>query len=508
MSIHIRIFVTVLLLGVLAIFGYRFAQPLLAERFQKSTSDAAATHGVLRIGTDSWVGYFPLCSPEMARRMRAQGWQLLCEDDQADYRARMNKLAAGQLDLAVATVDSWLLNGAAVDFPATIVSVIDQSKGGDAIVARRSVIADLDSLKARPQTRIAFTPVSPSEHLLKSIGVHFGLPQLADRKGAWRLETKGSGEALAKLRSGDADVAVLWEPDVSRALAGNDFVKLIGTEDTQALIVDILLASRHLVQQNPDAVQTLLREYFDTLRYYREQPAQLRTDLARSSGLDEAQASALVNGVEWAGLDANGAEWFGITPAGTPAQESLARALEDTAAILVAAGDFPQSPIPERDPYRLTNRQFIAALYLPGTGSESAAVDFAPLDEAGWSRLTPVGTLKLEPVNFARGTATLDDDGRRALDAIAERLRQYPRYRLLIKGHTAANGDTAANLALSGDRARAALDYLIDTHGLDPDRLRAVGFGGSQPLPQLPGESERARAYRLPRVEFAMQAER
>jgi hypothetical protein len=43
---------------------------------------------------------------------------------------------------------------------------------------------------------------------------------------------------------------------------------------------------------------------------------------------------------------------------------------------------------------------------------------------------------------------------------------------------------------------------------MDADRIRALGFGSAQPLPRLPDESDRAYAYRLPRVEFALVSER
>jgi len=49
--------------------------------------------------------------------------------------------------------------------------------------------------------------------------------------------------------------------------------------------------------------------------------------------------------------------------------------------------------------------------------------------------------------------------------------------------------------------------YLGVTYNLDLNRLRVVGLGSTLPLPQLPGESERAYGYRLPRVELSLVAE-
>ena len=513
MSGHLKVFVAIVVLGALAIVGYRFARPLLTDAAQRQTSDAAATRGKATIGVDSWIGYFPLCSPQMERRLRAEGYVLRCEDDKADYPTRFQRLAKGELDFAVSTVDAWLLNGKAVDYPAAIVAVIDESKGGDAIVARRARVPDLETLKRATDTRIAFTPASPSEHLLKSIGVHFDLPQLRERRGAWRVEAQGSSDALARLERGEVDVAVLWEPDVSRALADPSFIKLIGSDDTEKLIVDVLLASRRVLQERPELVEAVLSQYFASLLHYTEDPAALRREAAAATGLPSDQVDAMLGGVRWVSLNENGAAWFGISPSGIPAEEGLIDAMRSATAVLIGAGDFSADPIPDGDPYRLTNRQPLSALYLRDSGGVSgAATDglarpFAALDDAGWARLREVGTLRIEPISFARGTANLDDQGVAALAAVAERLSHYPNYRLVVKGHTGVDGEPRANLELSQKRALAVVEHLIATYRMDANRIRGLGFGGTQPPARRDGESDRAFGYRLPRVELALVSE-
>jgi outer membrane protein OmpA-like peptidoglycan-associated protein len=515
MSTHVKAFILILVLGTIGIVGYKFALPHLMDRSQRSTSDAAATHGKITIGVDSWVGYFPLCSAAMEKRTRAEGYALRCVDDQADYPARMKQLASGELDFAVATVDAYVLNGAQVDFPATIVAVIDESKGGDAIVARRSKIPNLEALRAHPDTRIAYTPASPSEHLLKSIAVHFDLPQLADRKRSWKVAASGSADALAKLKSGAADVAVIWQPDVAKALTDPDLVKLIGTDDTEKLIVDVLLASRRVIADKPELVGAVLRQYFATLKEYGQSPQQLHRDVAESTKLADDQVDAMLSGVQWASLNDNGALWFGITPTGLPEQEGLIGAIKGATEVLVASGDFAASPLPDQDPYRITNRQFLSTLYLAQAASGgkvsnegSLGRHYEALDDAGWQKLREVGTLKIEPISFSRGTATLDDESHASLTSIADKLAHYPNYRLLVKGHSGPGGDEPANLELSKRRAAAVAEYLIGTWSMDANRVRAIGYGSSQPLPRLPDENDRAYGYRLPRVEVVLVSER
>jgi outer membrane protein OmpA-like peptidoglycan-associated protein len=405
-------------------------------------------------------------------------------------------------------------------YPGTIIAVLDQSKGGDAILARRSVAANLDALKKNTTLRVAFTPNSPSEHLLKSVGVHFDVPHLKDKKGSWRINANGSGDALSKLQKGEADVAVLWEPDVSRALASNEFVKLIGSEDTENLIVDVLIASRKLVQEKPEAIDVLIDHYFQTLSQYRDDDALLRDQLRSYSKADVTQVEAMLRGVSWASLNDNGVQWLGVLPASAGGEQRLVDVINSTTQILMSASDFDANPLPDHDAYRLTNGQFIAKLFKsrsPGqsinqagdqSGAAASQKSFTALDERGWSKLQEVGTLKIEPISFQRGAATLSDDSEQVLTRMADRLRHYPNYRILVKGHTGSGGDADANLELSKSRAQTVASQLLSTYNIDTNRLRAVGFGSSQPLPRLANESDRAYAYRLPRVEMVLLAER
>lgn len=199
---------------------------------QTVTSDASGIKETIRVGVDGWVGYFPLCSPEMLKRMYKSGFKLECIKDDANYVERYRKLNEKHLELAVGTVDSYLLNGEQANWPGSIVAVIDESKGGDALVAHEKDIQSLDDLKNDQVLTIAYTPASPSHQLIKSLAVHFDIERLKNGRD-WAIETNGSPEALVALKSGKAKAAVLWEPEVSKALKLPGVTRVIGTESTQ-----------------------------------------------------------------------------------------------------------------------------------------------------------------------------------------------------------------------------------------------------------------------------------
>ncbi len=67
------------------------------------------------------------------------------------------------------------------------------------------------------------------------------------------------------------------------------------------------------------------------------------------------------------------------------------------------------------------------------------------------------------------------------LNRVAEILKRYSRYKVIIEGHTDRVGKANYNLMLSTRRARTVLKYLVH-RGIDEDRLLAKGLGKSVPL--------------------------
>ena len=508
----------------LGIGAYKFLYPILQERRQLSTSDASGMKGTIKLALDNWIGYYILQSAEMKRLMRNSGWNLVVEDDKANYAEREERLRKREIDFAVATVDSDILNGAPKGFPAVWIAVIDVSKGGDAILSCTGKISNLNAIKGRNDLKIAFTPSSPSHHLLKATADHFGIPELLV-KNQNRVETDGSEEALKMCLSGKADIAVLWEPAVSRALeeGKGKITKLLGTESTERLIVDILTASRTFVDNNPEAVRTLLSNYFLALKLYRDQLELLKKEIVEETKLSGKKLSPeavdkMLKGVKWMTLEDNAKLWFGLSTADGRSEDGLLMTAESTVRILIASKDFSKNPIPEGNPARLINSKFIEELHkgafspgftVPGaktngTPANSQGARFTPLDEAGWNSLKEVGTLKIRSITFRRSSSVLTEDGKEELNILAEQIKHYPAFRILLPGHSGLAGDPDENKKLSQERAEAAAKYLEVTFSIDPNRMRAVGFGSEKPLTRISGETDESYNFRLPRVEIIL----
>ncbi|MEK7159107.1 MAG: phosphate ABC transporter substrate-binding/OmpA family protein, partial [Patescibacteria group bacterium] len=396
-----------------------------------------------------------------------------------------------------------------------IVMVIDESKGGDAIVARKSAGESLNAFRGQ-HPRVAFTPFSPSHHLLKAAKSHFSLPELLPAKGTKeRVETNGSTEALEKLKAGAVDVAVLWEPDVSRALAIPSVVKLLGTEQTAGYIVDVLMVNRVFLKEHKSEVKLFLSTYFRTLKNYLDSPEEMKKDLMAETKLSAQEVDQMIKGVNWVNLTTNCRKWFGIS---APNEERTApmivEAIESTVAILIDNGDFDKNPLPDGDPYKIFYTETLEELYVRGEvgfakAQESPVTNsleskFEQLAPEKWDRLAEVGTFKVEPIVFQSGTSRLTYEGKETLDSMADSLKHFPNFRVRVSGHTSVEGDPDANKQLSLARAESVVQYLIVTYNIDANRFQALGLGGEKPLPQLSDETERGWYYRLPRVELLL----
>lgn len=118
------------------------------------------------------------------------------------------------------------------------------------------------------------------------------------------------------------------------------------------------------------------------------------------------------------------------------------------------------------------------------------------LDEQG----EPVeANIKFQSVEFQPNKADILPEMRQDLNKVANFLVDHPSFKLTISGHTDSQGNKDANLKLSQDRADAIRRYLVEDMHIDGDRVKAIGYGSSQPLVEEHTEADR-RLNR--RVEF------
>ena len=150
---------------------------------------------------------------------------------------------------------------------------------------------------------------------------------------------------------------------------------------------------------------------------------------------------------------------------------------------------------------RAVIEQTLAAIFTDHTINSDLAVDPAVLDAfvlyslprfAGLFVDFPVWEVRYSNSTFSSttpGAATFEVDsaelaslGVTILDSIAVAMSGIPGIHLVVEGHPDSDGSATYNLELSNQRAQTVIDYLVTTHGIDPARLSAVGYGEERPI--------------------------
>jgi OOP family OmpA-OmpF porin len=262
---------------------------------------------------DPWSGYAPFRDEDLldGTGYTAQYVEQLCQD------VRAADVTAGRAGIAVTTLDQYVLNQP----DGTVVGVIDQSAGADALVLNTVDLPDLDSIDDLPELVeqyeqrddkpvLAYTGNSPSEMLLNELANTSEELRLADFE---LVSVDQSSTAYEMLQDNRAQLAVVWEPDTSAARAAGYTVAL-SSEDAPDSIVDVIVASNVLIEQDPDAVRAVVRSYYTAMDRYLASPTDLERFIADDGGLDLEAARSVIAGIKLYGThDAevfmNESEW-------------------------------------------------------------------------------------------------------------------------------------------------------------------------------------------------------
>lgn len=105
--------------------------------------------------------------------------------------------------------------------------------------------------------------------------------------------------------------------------------------------------------------------------------------------------------------------------------------------------------------------------------------------------LALAGRATLSDLQFATGSSTLTEGGFTSLTELASYLADNPETRVVLVGHTDAEGSLSGNIALSRNRAEAVRNHLISALGVSEAQLEAEGVGYLAPV--APNSSDEGR---------------
>ncbi|MDW3196097.1 MAG: OmpA family protein [Cytophagales bacterium] len=102
----------------------------------------------------------------------------------------------------------------------------------------------------------------------------------------------------------------------------------------------------------------------------------------------------------------------------------------------------------------------------------------------------------LQGIQFETAKAVIKPESFSILDNVVEIMKNNDAFFLKIEGHTDSQGGDDANQVLSDNRAKSTMKYLTDK-GVAAERLKAYGFGETQPVADNETAAGRAKNRRV-----------
>lgn len=375
------------------------------------------------------------------------------------------------------------------------VMIVDNTQGGDAIIAKDPSIKSVEDLAGRSVALLQFTP---SHGLL--IDAIDNSSMTPKKKQSVRYVFINADEGTAGVRaafeSGKVDAAVLWDPDLALALRSGGHV-VYSTKTAQNLIYDVMVCdSRVLATAEGKAkVAKFVKGWMEGVTTSRANPdlavaALVNTQemfklLSKSEG--DAFIKGLFNSVVWTGLEDN-ARILGLA-GGTNHYERVYAQFDDIYRDAGALAN-PNSPvIPAQNSF---DYSFIQEL-LQGDrqAQELAKREVNTFTAAGAAQATRAAVTKPVTINFEIGSAELTARAKKTIDTeMVPFIENNGAAYVEISGHTDSTGSAAANLALSKRRADAVSTYLKTQWEIPAARLKTEGYGSTRPICVEPGTSD------------------
>ncbi len=269
---------------------------LIGCQAQRTDSDEP-----LRIGLVTWIGYGPFYVAQEKGFFSENGVEVEFERIEGDA-ARRAAIASGDLDGSALTLDVVVVLRSQ-NIPVKAVMAIDASLGGDGIIVTDD-IRSVEDLKGR---QVAYPSGQPSHFFLYSVLSDHGL-QMSDIESVI-MDADKAGAAFA---AGQVEVAVTWEPWLTKARQMANGRVLIDSGQRPGEIEDVLFMREEVIAERGEDIVALIKAWYKAVEYVRSNPAESRAIIARAFGLTEDEAAELIPKVRYEGKMQN-REAFGTS---------------------------------------------------------------------------------------------------------------------------------------------------------------------------------------------------
>ncbi len=380
----------------------------------------------------------------------------------------------GQLDAVVLTVDSYPIGlEELLTFKPRIFYLTDKSQGADVILASAAVksVADLTGRK------VGYSPGTPSQWFLLNI-LKAANMTMRDIQG---IEFNEVPQVFKAFETGQLDAAVGWSPDdiTTRERTPGAHV-LKSTKESSEMLFGIMFASQEVIDKRHLDFEHFVEGWMkgaaelNTDQNARRKAAKIMT--AGYSGTNEEYWLETFNNVRFATYGDN-AGFFGLTPGfkGVTAEMIYDEARKAYSSIGFASPNLPSWR-------NVSDASLVNAARLSGTAHlAQAPATFAPPTSDMYTK--PAVATKNVRVNFGFNSAVLEPlEALKLKNEYGQIVAMNANSRFRIVGHTDNVGGREYNIELSRRRAKAIVEFFVETYGLSRNQFIYDGKGPDQPI--------------------------
>jgi NitT/TauT family transport system substrate-binding protein len=371
------------------------------------------------------------------------------------------------------------------------IMAVDNTQGGDAIIARNPSITRVEDLADHSIALLQFTP---SDGM--TIDALENSSLTARKKQSVRYvyinAEEGTAGVRAALESGSVDAAALWDPDLSLALKNIPGAHVVySTRTATNLIYDVIVCDNRVLSDpaNEPAFQAFVAGWMAGVDAAKKAPDEAVDALVRTeeffSLLAKDQGRPFVKGLfdnlVWTGLEDN-ARIFGLA-GGTNHYDRVYRRFDGIYRKVGALAN-PNSPVIA--PQDSVDLRYMRALLAKSQSAQQAAAKpeftFTEQERQQVAKQEPTVT-KPVIVSFASGSAELTKRSQKIIDdEMVPFIENNGSAYFDISGNSDSTGAREANMRISRARAQAVVDYLVSQWEFDRTRFVVTGNGPDKPL--------------------------
>jgi len=255
----------------------------------------------IKLSMSTWIGYAPFHLAKEKGFFQKHGVdvEIIVIESPPDRRTAF---AAGRIDGMATTVDTHVL-GAATESPIPVKQVlaIDDSYGGDGIVAKKEIKTFKDLKGKTVAAQLGAVSQFWLAYILEERGMKLSDVNLIDMK---------AGDAGSAFVAGKVDAAVTWEPWLSRAKKTPFGHVLLSSDKTPGVLLDSLAFKPEFLEKRGADVRKIVAAWNEAVKFAKENPKEADAIMSQFTGQTPEEFTATKVGVRFYGEKEN-KEYFG-----------------------------------------------------------------------------------------------------------------------------------------------------------------------------------------------------